>query len=71
MSRDIVVRFGRRVRRIRDAKNINQTILAERVGTDQSTISRIENGKQETCLRFIELLAGGLKVPLDELFREL
>jgi transcriptional regulator with XRE-family HTH domain len=71
MSRDIVVRFGRRVRRIRDAKKINQTILAERAGTDQSTISKIENGKQEPCLRFIELLAGGLKVPLDELFREL
>jgi transcriptional regulator with XRE-family HTH domain len=71
MSRDIVIRFGRRVRLIRTAKNINQTILAERAGTDQATISRIENGKQETCLRFIELLAGGLKVPLDELFREL
>lgn len=71
MSRDIVIRFGRRLRRIRTAKNINQTVLAERVGTEQSTISKIENGKQETCLRFIELLAGGLKVPLDELFREL
>lgn len=71
MSRDIVIRFGRRVRRIRDAKNINQTVLADRVGTDQSTISKIENGKQETCLRFIELLAMGLKTPLGELFKDL
>jgi transcriptional regulator with XRE-family HTH domain len=52
-------------------KNISQTILAERVGTDQSTISRIENGKQETCLRFIEELAQGLKTPLKDLFDEL
>lgn len=50
---------------------MNQTILAERVGTDQATISRIENGKHEPCLRFIELLAAGLKTPLGELFKDL
>jgi transcriptional regulator with XRE-family HTH domain len=71
MSRDIVVRFGRRLQGLRKAKNMNQTVLAERVGTDQATISRIENGKQETCLRFIELLAMGLKVPLSEMFKDL
>jgi transcriptional regulator with XRE-family HTH domain len=71
MSRDIVVRFGRRVRRIRDAKNITQTILAERVGTDQATISRVETGKQEPCLKFIEELAMGLKTSLGELFRDI
>jgi transcriptional regulator with XRE-family HTH domain len=71
MSRDIVARFGRRIQSIRSAKSITQTILAERVGTDQATISRIENGKQEPCLRFIEELAMGLKTPLGELFKEL
>jgi len=71
MSRDIVIRFGKRIRRLRNAKVMNQTVLAERVGTDQATISRIENGKQEPCLRFIELLAESLKTPLGELFRDL
>lgn len=71
MSRDIVVRFGRRVRRLRDAKGINQTVLADRMGTNQETISRIENGKQEPRLRFIELLADGLKVSLSEMFKDL
>ena len=71
MSRDIVVRFGRRVRRLREAKGINQTVLADRIGTNQETISRIENGKQEPKLRFIELLAIGLRTPLSELFKEL
>jgi transcriptional regulator with XRE-family HTH domain len=71
MSRDIVSRFGRRVRRIRDAKKISQAVLAERVGTDQATISRIENGKQEPCLRFIEELAMGLKTPLWEMLKDL
>jgi transcriptional regulator with XRE-family HTH domain len=71
MSRDIVVRFGRRLQGLRKTRNMNQTFFADRVGTDQATISRIENGKQETCLRFIELLAMGLKVPLGELFKDL
>jgi len=71
MSRDIVVRFGRRVRQIRNAKGITQTAFAERVGTDQATVSRIENGKQEPCLRFIELLAMGLKSPLGDVFKDL
>jgi transcriptional regulator with XRE-family HTH domain len=71
MSRDIVGRFGRRVRQIRQAKGMNQTILAEKVGTDQSAISLLENGKQEPRLRFIEMIAGGLKVSLTELFKDL
>jgi transcriptional regulator with XRE-family HTH domain len=71
MSRDIAIRFGRRIRSIRNAKGMNQTVFAERVGTDQATISRIENGKQEPCLRFIELLGMGLKTPLGELFKDL
>jgi transcriptional regulator with XRE-family HTH domain len=50
---------------------MNQTVLAEKVGTDQATISRIETGKQEPCLRFIELLAMGLKTPLSEIFKDL
>jgi transcriptional regulator with XRE-family HTH domain len=71
MSRDIVVRFGRRLREVRNAKGIIQTVLAERVGTDQATISRIENGKQEPCLQFIDMLATGLKTPLGELFKDM
>ncbi len=71
MSRDIVARFGRRIRTIRMAKGVNQTVLAEKIGTDQSTISLIENGKQEPGLRFIEMLAIALKTPLPEIFRDL
>ncbi len=71
MSRDIVVRFGGRIRTLRRARKMNQTVFAEKVGTDQATISRVENGRQESCLKFIELLAGGLKVSLGELFKDL
>ncbi|HLJ28246.1 MAG TPA: helix-turn-helix transcriptional regulator [Candidatus Angelobacter sp.] len=71
MSRDIVRRFGRRVRQLRDARNMSQTVFAEKIGTDQSTISLIENGKQEPRLRSIDQMAGALKVSLSELFTDL
>ena len=72
MSRDnIVTRFGRRIRKLRESKNMNQTLLAEKIGTDQSTISLIENGRQEPRLTFIEMLAKGLRVPLCDLFKDL
>lgn len=72
MSRDnIVKRFGRHVRKIREAKGINQTVLAERIGTEQSKISLMENGKQEPRLTFIYEIAGALRISLGELFKDL
>lgn len=71
MSRDIVARFGRRIRQLRHAKGMNQTVLGEKAGTDQTTVSLIENGKQEPRLRLVNNLAGGLKVSLGELFKDL
>jgi transcriptional regulator with XRE-family HTH domain len=71
MSRDIVVRFGRHIQELRKARHMNQTVFAEKVGTDQATISRIENARQEPCLRFLYELAGGLKMPLSEMFKGL
>lgn len=71
MSRDDVVKkFGRRVRQIREAKGLSQTVLAERVGTEQASISLLENGKQEPRLKLIWEIAGGLKVSLSEMFKD-
>ncbi len=50
---------------------MNQTVLGEKAGTDQTAISLIENGKQEPGLRLVNNLAGGLKVSLGELFKDL
>jgi len=55
-----------------DARRFSkQTTLADRIGTKQETISRIENSRQEPYLRLINELAGGLKVSLSELFKDL
>jgi transcriptional regulator with XRE-family HTH domain len=71
MSRDIVERFGIRLRELREAKGMSQIALAEKIGVEQPGISLVENGKQEPCLRYIELLALGLEVPLGKMFKDL
>jgi transcriptional regulator with XRE-family HTH domain len=71
MSRDICERFGQRIRQLREAKGLSQIALSEKVGVEQPYVSLVENGKQEPCLRNIELLAIGLDVPLGKLFKDL
>ena len=70
MSRDICERFGERIRQLRESKGLSQIALAEKVGVEQPYVSLVENGKQEPCLRNIELLAIGLDVSLARLFRD-
>ena len=43
---DIAKSFGKRLQRIRKSKRVTQEQLAEKVGLDTMTISRIENGKE-------------------------
>ena len=71
MSKDIVERFGERLRQLREEKGMSQIALAEKIGVEQPGISLVENGKQEPCLRYIELLALGLDVTLSKMFKDL
>ena len=71
MSRDIVERFGERVRRLREAKGLNQIDFSAKVGIENAYLSRLETGKVEPCLRNIELLAIALETPLSKLFKDL
>lgn len=71
MSKDICERFGERIRQIRSEANITQVALCHRISMEQKTLSAIENGRMEPCLRNIELLATGLGVSLRQLFWDL
>jgi len=68
---DICVRFGRRVQRERKRRNLKQIDVSVATGLTRSTISQIENGRQEVGLRTIEKLATGIEIPLAALFRNL
>lgn len=69
MSKDICVRIGERIRRVRERKKMTQVELCHKIDMQQKTLSAIENGRMEPCLRNIELLAMGLGVSLAQLFR--
>ena len=61
-------RFGHRVAALRRAAKVSQEALADRCGFARSYMSRIERGKANPSLDAIEVLAGGLKVSVVELF---
>jgi len=71
MAKDICQRFGERVRQIRTQKKITQVALCHKIDIEQKTLSSIENGRMEPCLRNIEFLAMGLGVTLAKLFKDL
>lgn len=71
MPVDIRIRFGRVIRRIREAQGINQEEAAERCGLHRTYYSGIERGVRNVSLMNIERVAKGLKMPLSELFGRL
>ena len=71
MSKDICKRFGERIKQVRTQKEITQVALCHKIDMEQKTLSSIENGRMEPCLRNIELLAIGLGVTLAKLFKDL
>lgn len=71
MSKDICHRFGERVRHVRTQKKITQTALCHKIDMEQKTLSAVENGNMEPCLKNIELLAMGLGISLSKLFEGL
>jgi putative transcriptional regulator len=69
MSKDICKRFGEQVRQIRTEKKLTQNELCHKIGMEQKTLSAIENGRMEPCLKNVELLAIGLGITLARLFK--
>jgi transcriptional regulator with XRE-family HTH domain len=66
---DISVKFGKKVKEIRTAKNMSQADLAKILGVHPTYISGIERGVRNMALKNIEKLAKALGVKLDELIK--
>jgi transcriptional regulator with XRE-family HTH domain len=69
MPLNIRIRFGRSIRRIREAQGINQEEAAERCALHRTYYSGVERGVRNVSLVNIEKIASGLKTSLPELFR--
>ena len=66
-QRDILERFGNRVRELRKAAGFSQESLADLCGLDRTYIGGIERGERNVSLRNIEVIARALKVSISEL----
>jgi transcriptional regulator with XRE-family HTH domain len=64
---DLLLRFGRRVRQLREAAGLSQEALAHRCGLDRTYISGIERGKRNLSLRNIGVIAEALGLSIADL----
>ena len=66
---DTLARFGRKVRKLRQAKGLSQEAFAAECGMDRTYIGGIERGERNVALRNIELIARTLGITLSELMK--
>jgi transcriptional regulator with XRE-family HTH domain len=64
---EVQVRFGERLRHLREKAGISQEKLAELAGLHRTYVSSVERGKRNISLVNIERLAEALDVPLRAL----
>ncbi|HLJ90505.1 MAG TPA: helix-turn-helix transcriptional regulator [Candidatus Angelobacter sp.] len=68
-TENVAVRFGKRLRYLREKSGLSQGDMSHLFGIDRSHISDLEHGKKNVCLPMLETLADGLKVTISELMK--
>lgn len=69
LEADVKLRFGRRLRELRQAKGWSQEDLAFKAGLHRTYVSSAERGERNVALLNIHRLAEALKVDPCELLR--
>lgn len=64
---DVLVRFGAKVRALRQEAGLSQDAFADLCGLDRTYIGGIERGERNVSLRNIALIAKALKCSIAEL----
>lgn len=68
MKLTLRVRFGARVKELRQATGLSQEAFADKCGFARTYMSRIETGIANPSLDAIEVLANGLGYSVGEIF---
>ncbi len=66
----IQITVGKRIRKIREEKNISQQDLAAKCNFEKSNMSRIEAGRVNSTLSTLEKVSKALDVDIVELFKK-
>ncbi len=67
---EILIKFGKRVRKLRKEKGFSQEELAFRADLHRTYIGMIERAEKNITLINIEKIANGLETNINELFNE-
>ena len=67
MSKNILKKFGKRVKKERLKQNLSQEELAEKAGVHRTYIGMIERAEKNITLQNIEKIAKALHISLDKL----
>lgn len=63
------MRFGRRLRELREDRGWSQAYLAGTSGIGRTHISELENGRREAGLRVVEMLATSYGLTVSEILK--
>lgn len=67
MKKDVLLKFGKQVRKIRLEQNLSQEELADKAGVHRTYIGMIERAEKNITLENIEKIAKALGVSPKEL----
>jgi transcriptional regulator with XRE-family HTH domain len=70
MRRDILVRFGQKVRSERERKGLSQEELASRAGVHRTYVGMIERAEKNITLANIEKICKALGLSIRDFFKD-
>ena len=70
MQTELLIRFGKTIRRLRTQQNLSQKAFADLCENHRTYISDIELGKRNVSLENIEKIAKALGTNVSQLFSE-
>ena len=71
MDKNYLVKFGQRIRELRQKTGLRQEKFALMIGMDRTYFSSVESGKRNISLLNIKKIADGLEITVDKLFENL
>ena len=68
-NKKLITAFGKRVRELREKKELSMRHLADLADIEYSQLAKIETGKINTTISTAFAISKALEVPLDKLFK--
>ena len=64
-------KLGKRIKELRQARNLSQEKFALQIDMDRTYLASIESGKRNVSLENISKIASGLEISLEDLFHSI